>query len=268
MTMPRGAPPTLLVALCLVALGPAVVSLANAQGPASAQSAQAGAPAWQSLTPAQRQVLQPLAAQWGDLPASSREKWLQVAVRYPKLTATEQQRLRERMNQWASLPATERGEARLRFQQARQLSPAERQQKWEAYQALSAEDRDQLGRQARQKADPAGMATSAAPSAPSQSSRRLVTADGRKANVVPAAGQRRAPAPTVVAPALIKEGPGATTRLVTQPATPPLHQQAGLPKITATRVFVDPVTLLPRKGAQGAGMGGAMPADRDHDLPD
>lgn len=260
--------PVAAATLALAVLLGAGLTATRAQGTTGgAQAAALGAPAWQQLTPAQRQVLEPLSAQWGDMPASSREKWLQVAARYPKLGATEQQRLRERMTQWAALPASERGEARLRFQQARQMSPAERQQKWEAYQALSPQDRDELGRQARLKADPASQVSSAA-SAPGQSSRRLVTADGRKANVVPAAGQRNAPAPTVLAPALIKEGPGATTRLVTQPATPPLHQQAGLPKITATRVFVDPVTLLPRKGAQGAAMGGSQPASRDQDLPD
>jgi hypothetical protein len=35
-------------------------------------------------------------------------------------------------------------------------------------------------------------------------------------------------------------------------AQPPAHQQTGLPKIAATPGFVDPVTLLPRRGPQGA----------------
>jgi len=240
-----------------------------AQPAPTAPATQGGAIAWQDLSPAQRAVLQPLASQWATLPAGSQEKWVQVAARYPKLSATEQQRLRERMIQWASLPASERGEARLRFQQARQLSPTERQQKWEAYQALSPQDRDLLGRQARERTVPAASSAASATPASLLGSRRVVTEDGRKLNVVPAAGQRTAASPTVVAPALVKDGPGATTRLVTQPPAPPLHQQAGLPKITATRVFVDPVTLLPRKGAQGAAMAtppsGVMPAD---DLPD
>ena len=38
-------------------------------------------------------------------------------------------------------PRHERGEARLRFQQSRQLPPAERQKQWEAYQALSDEEK-------------------------------------------------------------------------------------------------------------------------------
>ena len=122
-----------------------------AQPAPTAPAPQGGAIAWQDLSPAQRAVLQPLASQWATLPAGSQEKWVQVAARYPKLSATEQQRLRERMIQWASLPASERGEARLRFQQARQLSPTERQQKWEAYQALSPQDRDLLGGLAAQR---------------------------------------------------------------------------------------------------------------------
>jgi hypothetical protein len=33
---------------------------------------------------------------------------------------------------------------------------------------------------------------------------------------------------------------------------PPVHTQAGLPKLAATPNFVDPATLLPKRGPQGA----------------
>ena len=46
--------------------------------------------------------------------------------------------------------------------------------------------------------------------------------------------------------------PGATTTPMTTRAAPPLHQQAGLPKIAATPTFVNPATLLPKRGPQGA----------------
>jgi len=51
---------------------------------------------------------------------------------------------------------------------------------------------------------------------------------------------------------VVQRGAGATTNLVSRPATPPLHQQAGLPKVAASPGFVDSATLLPRRGAQGA----------------
>jgi hypothetical protein len=55
-----------------------------------------------------------------------------------------------------------------------------------------------------------------------------------------------------VSPSLIKAGRGATTTLVSQQPAPPLHQQTGLTKIVANKGFVDPNTLLPKKGAQSA----------------
>jgi hypothetical protein len=52
---------------------------------------------------------------------------------------------------------------------------------------------------------------------------------------------------------------GATTRPLLREADAPAHQQHGLPKIAATPSFVDPATLLPRRGPQGAAIA-AQPA--------
>ena len=38
-----------------------------------------------------------------------------------------------------------------------------------------------------------------------------------------------------------------------------MHQQVGMPKVNAAKGSVDPVTLLPRTGAQGAAMA-SLPA--------
>jgi hypothetical protein len=59
----------------------------------------------------------------------------------------------------------------------------------------------------------------------------------------------------------VQRGAGATTNLVSKPAAPPLHQQAGLPKVAATPGFVDPATLLPRRGAQGAAVRSPEPPE-------
>jgi hypothetical protein len=64
-----------------------------------------------------------------------------------------------------------------------------------------------------------------------------------------------------VAPTVIQAKPGATTTTLTTPAKPPLHHQPGLPKIVATPAFVDPTTLLPRRGPQAAAMRTAASSD-------
>lgn len=214
-------------------------------------------PSWTQLTPSQQLALKPLAAQWNSLEPGSKDKWLNVASRYPQLPPLEQARVQDRMTQWAKLPPKTRGEARLRFQQTRQLPSQERQQKWEAYQALSAEDRHALAQKARRKQHPVLLADDVAgPREQSQvfSGRTPVAkVQEKKSNVVPST-LSSAPGPTSASPSLVKASRGATTTLVNERTTPPMHQQTGLPKIAATKGFVDPQTLLPRKGPQGAAM--------------
>ena len=111
-------------------------------------------PNWANLTLQQQAVLRPLAGQWSSLEPSSKDKWINVASRYPQLTPQEQARVQDRMTQWAKLPPKARGEARLRFQQTRQVSAQERQEKWEAYQALPPDDRKALAQKARRKQKP------------------------------------------------------------------------------------------------------------------
>ena len=69
------------------------------------------------------------------------------------------------------------------------------------------------------------------------------------------------PAPRSVAPTVVQAKPGASTTTVATTAKPPLHHQPGLPKIVATPTFVDPMTLLPRRGPQAAAMRTAASSD-------
>lgn len=244
--------------LVLLTSGPALAERGHARGGAHAATASDDTPAqWRELTPTQREVLQPLAPQWAQMDDTAREKWLNVADRYKRLSPAEQSRVRDRMAQWSKLPPQARGEARLRFQQSRQLPAEERQRKWEAYQSLPPEAREALTRRAQRQAQPVDLPRDmAGPREARQvyatQQRRDLSQSIQKSNVVPRTPDAGRPAPMVVAPAVIKAGPGATTRLLTQPPAPPAHQQAGLPKINSAGPFVDPVTLLPRKGAQGA----------------
>lgn len=202
-------------------------------------SAAAAGTEWTSLTPSQQKVLAPLQRDWHVIEEPRRAKWLEVASRFPSMPKDEQARVQERMADWARLSPAERSRARLQFQEVRQVPASERQAKWEAYQALPPEQRHELAQTAKRSAKAASTPTLAAASG----------ASGGKRNLVQAA----APVPTkAVTPTAQQAKPGATTTTMTARPQVPAHQQAGLPKIAATPGFVDPSTLLPRRGPQGA----------------
>ncbi len=223
-----------LLACCLV------LHLSAAVGAEAVRS-----PAWSSLSSAQKQALAPLQRDWAAIDEQRKQKWLEVATRFPAMTEDERARVRERMAEWARLSPSERARARLQFQEAQQLSPADRQARWQAYQSLSPEERKKLAQRAKPAAKPASSAndTTARTAASSQ------TANDGKRNLVQSAplAPSRAVLPTVV-----QAKPGATTTSMATKAAPPVHHQAGLPKIAATPGFVDSATLLPKRGPQGA----------------
>ncbi|MDP1901299.1 MAG: DUF3106 domain-containing protein [Rubrivivax sp.] len=202
-------------------------------------------PTWVSLTPAQRQALAPLQRDWSTLETDRKQKWIEVAARFPAMPADERRRIQERMAEWARLTPTERARARIQFQEAQQLPAGERQARWQAYQSLSAEDRKSLAQQAK----PAARAASAAVATSKPRIAANANAGSTKRNGVAAA---TVPAARPVAPAVVQAKPGATTTTLSARATPPSHSRPGMPKIAATPGFVDPATLLPRRGPQGA----------------
>jgi Protein of unknown function (DUF3106) len=233
-------------ALCLLA----GLCMGNA---AQAQQARDGE--WGKLTPAQRSVLAPLKDNWGSFGAEQRRRWLEFAGRYPRMSEDEQRRVQERMADWSQTTPQQRGRARAQFEASRRVDPNERQSRWEAYQALPPEQRQKLAEQA----DPPRIRGEQRRGAGARSE------DGPdlKSNIV---RTPRAPSdPRPVAPTVVQPGPGATTSLMGQPASPPLHQQPGLPKMTATPGFVDRNTLLPRRGPQGAGARPLQPPPDNND---
>ena len=104
--------------------------------------------AWNELSVAQQLVLRPLAEHWDEISDFNRRKWLNMAATFNSLPQTEQERLRARMTEWASLSPQQRTQARLNFAKTRQLSADERLAKWEAYQALTPEQKKQLAAKA------------------------------------------------------------------------------------------------------------------------
>jgi hypothetical protein len=216
-----------------IALFFAVVPAAWSQGLAGPRTVE-----WSALAPPQRAALAPLERDWSNITPGQQQKWIEVANRFGSMPPDERARAQQRMSAWSRLPPQERARARLNFQEVRQFSREDRQQQWEAYRSLPAEQRRELA----QKAAPTPAPRASARPSPSKEA-------SEKSSVV------RAPAPAParpVGPIVVQRGSGATTNLVSKPAQPPLHQQAGLPKLAATPGFVDSSTLLPQRGAQGA----------------
>jgi hypothetical protein len=241
---PRRRGATFAPALLAAMLGLALLNDAGAQDVAApARSSSKPAPVaaeqgvkWRELKPAQQTTLKPLEREWAVISSPHKQKWLELSTRFPSMTPAEQARVQERMAEWARLTSQQRSQARLNFQEAKQLSPRDRQQRWDAYQALSPQQRQEL-------------AARAAPAA------SAVRADRRelpqaKSNIVP--NPALAAPPKAIAPSVVQARPGATTTLITKRPAPPVHQQTGLPKIAATPEFVNKATLLPQRGPQGA----------------
>ena len=119
-------------------------------------------PSWNELTAAQQQALAPLAARWDTVSESQKRKWLALSQNFPALSQPEQAILHSRMTEWAALSPQQRTQARLNFGQTKQLSPDAKRAKWEAYQALSPEEKHKLAARAP-KPPPAAAAVKPAP---------------------------------------------------------------------------------------------------------
>nr|WP_186329744.1 DUF3106 domain-containing protein [Variovorax boronicumulans] len=146
---------------CATALGWAQPAAKPASGQ-TADLAEAPSPRWAGLSNAQRQALKPLGPSWNTLGEGQRRKWIALARNFEKLPAEEQQKLHERMGEWVKLSAAERSRARLNFAETERLASEDKQAKWEAYQALSEEERRKLAEQAPRRALP-GAATAVRP---------------------------------------------------------------------------------------------------------
>lgn len=208
------------------------------------------APTWSSLSSGQQSALRPLERAWRSIGPEHKQKWMDLAAQFPAMSPDEQRRVQTRMTEWSTRTPEQRGAARLQFKQAQQLAPSNRQARWEAYQALPEAEKKEFAARAVP-------GSTAAPSLAAQ--RRARSAEAlnpseqgvqQKSNVI-AAPEIGRPLRSV-APTVVQAPTGATTTLVSKRPAPPVHQQAGLPKITASPTFVNPSTLLPQRGPQGA----------------
>lgn len=131
--------------------------------PAPSTSLAAGT-TWQSLSPKQKVYLAPLEHSWSSLSEGQRRKWLAISESYPHLGQAEQEKLHNRMVEWAALSPKDREAARLNFAQSKTLPKSDRAANWEAYKALSPEEREKLAQGAKVK--PVGAAVAVKPVAP------------------------------------------------------------------------------------------------------
>ncbi|OYQ41043.1 hypothetical protein CHU94_07985 [Rhodoferax sp. TH121] len=155
------------VLVCLLASFAPLPLLAQAPvTPPKALSTPLMALGWQDLSAVQRQSLKPLEATWSTLNDGHKRKWIALAHNYPQLAPAEQVKMHNRMAEWAALKPRAREMARLNFAEAKKVAPAERASNWEAYQALSPEEKKNLAKKTPGK--PAGAAISAKPVPPNK----------------------------------------------------------------------------------------------------
>ncbi len=151
----------------------AAVTGAGAQTPGAAQAVQKATtakpaaeakPGWSELTPAQQTALQPLREAWSGISSGQKRKWIALSANYPSLSVAERTVLHARMTDWTALNPDQRNQARLSFAQTKDLSADEKKAQWQAYQALSPEQKQQLAADAPAK--PGGAARVVTPVAP------------------------------------------------------------------------------------------------------
>ena len=227
-------------ALAASAAAPASAALPPAPKPLPTASL-VGDQRWGSLSPAQQAVLAPLADEWDGLDAARKSKWLEIAARFHTLTPEQQARLRERMIAWTRMSPAERQQARVGFQSNPQLrdeklQSEKLQSKWEAYQALTPEERQALAQKGAEKA----AQKRADPKAAAQAKKPL---SGAKSDFVP---PKQSAAPVAVAPSVLQARPGVSTVLITQGVQGADRALPGRRKIVVDPALVDPKTLLPR----------------------
>lgn len=128
---------------------PATPALGNSAQVPSASSATNSSPApdsgaWQSLSKRQKLALAPLAGEWHELTAQQRQKWLALSRNFFQLSDEEQLTLHSRMGEWAALSPRQRSQARFHFNATQSLSAQDKRAQWEAYQALSDQEKSKL----------------------------------------------------------------------------------------------------------------------------
>ena len=166
-------------------------------------------PDWSALTAAQQAALSPLAPAWSSISAAQKRKWIALSQNYPSLSTAEQSTLHGRMTEWAALSPAQRNQARLNFAETKSLSAEEKKAQWEAYQALSPDQKKHLAAGAHSKA--VGAAPAVTPLAPNKLATVPVTRS-EAGGPASADAKPRPGSPGVMAPRGNASAPGPAVR--------------------------------------------------------
>lgn len=133
---------------------------------------------WAALSRPRQAALKPLAAQWKNFSDVQKRKWISLSTNFDRMNAAEQGKLHGRMVQWAALSPRQREQARLNFAEVQKITPQQRNEKWQAYQALSPEAKQKLAKSAQPK--PPRTALAAKPAAPGKLLQVPVAKDAKR----------------------------------------------------------------------------------------
>ncbi|MFT7774606.1 DUF3106 domain-containing protein [Roseateles sp.] len=195
---------------------------------------------WSDLTAKQQVLLAPLERDWSEISDTQRSKWLSATPTLATMSGEEIKRVHDRIRDWTFLSGSERLNARISFQVSRQLTPEQRQARWEAYQALPADERKAL-------ADKAMARRQALAEAPARAAVPPTTQP--KSRIAPTPPRLMPPA--LVTSTLVQAKPGATTVLITRELAQPRGHTTGPVRLSDPKLL-DPHTLLPLKKAPPA----------------
>ncbi|MCE1249961.1 MAG: DUF3106 domain-containing protein [Comamonadaceae bacterium] len=201
--------------------------------------------AWKELSRAEQQALAPLQEQWPRMGQVQKQHWQALARSFASLPAEEQAKLHSRMTDWANLSAQQRSQARLNYAVTNRLapSPSDKRAQWEAYQALSADEKKRLAAKATPK--PAGAATALRPVAPRKLARVPAAAEA-PANL--ANPPKIAPPPTAKSVIPLAPPPTAPVIVETMPVPTPAAEVQPLAPLDATPAAPDAPSLPAARG--------------------
>lgn len=179
----------------------------------------ASGPRWSELSSSQRQVLTPLKERWAMIGAVQKRRWMALADGYDKLSERERQKLHDRMEDWSGLSAAQRNQARLNFAISNKLA-TDKQAQWEAYQALSDEEKRLLAARAAPKVVTAAPAIKPVPAKKLARIPAATASPSTNPNLpkIPPATIHHPPPPVPATPAMVETHPVRTPSVIVETA--------------------------------------------------
>lgn len=149
--------------VCALAQEPSSPPAATASKMAPVTQVSESPPTWKELTSNQEQALRPLEPTWASLATGHKRKWIAISQNFQNLAPKEQEKLHGRMREWAALKPSDRTLARLNFAETKKIAQSDRTTHWEAYQALSTDERANLAAKAAKPKPRAALAIKPVP---------------------------------------------------------------------------------------------------------